>query len=91
MADERFCVICGTAFTPNKYRPNQNVCSSLECQYQRQLNNMKKWRDRNPNYFKYKESQKDNGGIKESLNVATTAGIILFNHRAQGTGMEETV
>src|SRR3989338_7758503 len=30
-------------------------------------------------------------GIKESLNVATTAGIILFNHRAQGTGMEETV
>ena len=55
MADERLCVICGTAFTPNKYRPNQNVCSSLECQYQRQLNNMKKWRDRNPNYFKYKE------------------------------------
>ncbi len=57
MADERFCRICGNPFLPNKYRPNQTICSSLECQYQRQLENMKKWRDRNPNYFKYKESQ----------------------------------
>ena len=40
---------------PNKYRPNQEICSSIECQYQRQLNNMKGWRENNPNYFKYKE------------------------------------
>ncbi|MDD5633712.1 MAG: hypothetical protein PHW46_00335 [Candidatus Omnitrophica bacterium] len=54
---EKFCSICGKPFLPNKYRPNQEVCSSLECQYQRQLLNMKSWRETNPNYFKYKESQ----------------------------------
>ena len=57
MAEERLCKVCGKPFLSNKYRPNQTVCSSLECQYQRQLENMKKWRGRNPNYFKYKESQ----------------------------------
>ncbi len=51
------CEICGKPFIPNKYRPNQQICSSLECQYQRQLDNMRKWRKSNPNYFKYKESQ----------------------------------
>ena len=54
---EKKCSICGKPFVPNKYRPNQKVCSSLECQYQRQLQNMKSWREKNPNYFKYKESQ----------------------------------
>ncbi len=54
---ERKCSMCGKPFIPNKYRPNQEVCSSLECQYQRQLSNMKRWRESNPNYFKYKESQ----------------------------------
>jgi len=54
---ERKCRICGKSFLPNKYRPNQEVCSSLECQYQRQLTNMKGWRNKNPNYFKYKETQ----------------------------------
>ena len=54
---ERKCMICGKSFLPNKYRPNQEVCSSLECQYQRQLVNMKGWRDKNPHYFKYKETQ----------------------------------
>lgn len=57
MAEERTCKMCGKSFIPNKYRSNQSVCSSLECQYQRQLENMRKWRTRNPNYFKYKESQ----------------------------------
>ena len=56
-SQERKCAICGKTFIANKYRPNQKVCSSLECQYQRQLENMKGWRQSNPNYFKYKESQ----------------------------------
>jgi hypothetical protein len=55
--EEKICSICGKSFIPNKYRPNQRICSSLECQYQRQLVNMKSWRNANPNYFKYKESQ----------------------------------
>ncbi len=54
---DRKCSICDKPFIPNKYRPNQEVCSSLECQYQRQLSNMKNWRTANPNYFKYRESQ----------------------------------
>lgn len=57
MPNEKTCKSCGKPFLANKYRPNQTICSSLECQYQRQLDNMKKWRVRNPNYFKYKESQ----------------------------------
>ena len=57
MPEEKFCKSCGKPFLPNKYRPNQTICSSLECQYQRQLDNMKTWRGRNPNYFKYKETQ----------------------------------
>jgi hypothetical protein len=57
MAEDKICRICGTSFVPNKYRPNQDVCSNIECQYQRQLDNMKKWREGNPNYFKYKEAQ----------------------------------
>ena len=57
MAEEKTCSICGNPFTPNKYRPKQDVCSRGECQYQRQLQNMTVWRKRNPNYFKYKEVQ----------------------------------
>jgi hypothetical protein len=55
MDTEKKCKACGRPFMPNKYRPNQEICSSIECQYQRQLNNMKRWRETNPNYFKYKE------------------------------------
>lgn len=55
MTEGRMCSICKKWFVPNKYRPNQQICSSLECQYKRQLDNMKKWRDRNPHYFKYRE------------------------------------
>jgi len=51
------CEICHKYFLPNKYHPNQKICSSLECQYQRQLNNMKKWRNRNPKYFRYREAR----------------------------------
>jgi len=57
MTTEKKCIICGAPFTPNKYRPNQEICSNIECQYRRQLNNMKTWRQKNPNYFKYKEAQ----------------------------------
>ena len=55
MAEGRICPICKKWFLPNKYRPNQEICSNLECQYKRQLENMKSWRDKNPHYFKYKE------------------------------------
>lgn len=54
---EKICKICGNNFMPNKYRPNQEVCSSVECQYQRQLQNMAEWRKRNPDYFRYKETR----------------------------------
>ena len=55
MRTEKKCQFCNRPFIPNKYRHNQEICSSIECQYQRQLSNMKKWRQKNPNYFKYKE------------------------------------
>ena len=55
MVEGRMCIYCKKWFIPNKYRPNQKVCSNLECQYKRQLENMKRWRDQNPNYFKYRE------------------------------------
>jgi len=57
MAEEKLCKYCNKPFISNKYRPNQEVCSNVECQYQRQLKNMATWRTQNPNYFKYKEAQ----------------------------------
>lgn len=59
MDEERKCIICGNVFRANKYRPNQKVCSNVECQYKRQLDNMAIWRSRNPNYFQYKEANDD--------------------------------
>ena len=47
------CKICGQDFIPSRYRrTKQEVCSQESCQYQRQLNNMKRWRMENPDYFK---------------------------------------
>ncbi|PIU41410.1 MAG: hypothetical protein COS99_05605 [Candidatus Omnitrophica bacterium CG07_land_8_20_14_0_80_42_15] len=57
MITGKICSVCGKEFIPNKYRPNQTVCSSLECQYKRQLDNMKEWRGRNTDYFKCRESK----------------------------------
>lgn len=46
------CKICQKDFEPNKYHPNQACCPSLQCQKERQLQNEKEWRARNPDYFK---------------------------------------
>jgi len=46
------CVICQREFNPNKYRPSQKVCSDLACQKARQLQNVRDWRIKNPDYFK---------------------------------------
>lgn len=46
------CKICQIEFVPSKYRPNQQVCSKAECQKARQIQNLKDWRLRNPDYFK---------------------------------------
>jgi len=51
------CRICQKEFEPNKYRPNQKVCSRLECQKKRQIQNGKEWRARNPDYFKYLDQE----------------------------------
>ena len=55
--ETRLCLFCNTAFTPNKYSPRQKVCAAAECQKKRQLDSMKVWRKKNPNYFKYDESK----------------------------------
>lgn len=49
----KFCSICGRQFVPNKYRPSQNVCNDLNCQRERQRQNIRAWRLKNPDYFKY--------------------------------------
>ena len=46
------CRICQNEFQPNKYRPQQQVCSKLECQKARQIQNLRDWRLKNPAYFK---------------------------------------
>src|SRR3989338_2718492 len=51
------CLYCNTPFAPNKYSPRQKVCSNVECQKKRQLESMRSWRKKNPNYFKYDESK----------------------------------
>lgn len=51
------CKICRQEFNPSKYRPQQQVCSRLECQKKRQIHNEKEWRTRNPDYFKYLDQE----------------------------------
>ena len=55
--NSRVCVYCGVSFDPNKYSPRQKVCSDPACQKKRQLDSMKLWREKYPNYFKYDESK----------------------------------
>lgn len=55
--ETRNCIFCQTPFTPNKYSPRQKVCSNTACQKKRQLDSMKEWRSRHPDYFKYDESK----------------------------------
>jgi hypothetical protein len=53
MPEQKQCIICGRSFIPNKYRKNsQRVCKSPGCQHRRQLDNLRDWRQNNPNYFK---------------------------------------
>lgn len=55
--ESRVCVRCNRPFLPNKYSPRQTVCSDPACQKKRQLESMRRWREHNPNYFKYDESK----------------------------------
>ena len=48
------CKICKEEFSSDKYHPYQEVCSHPQCQHQRQIDNQRKWRSKNPTYFKYK-------------------------------------
>ena len=57
MENPRLCVYCSQSFVPNKYSPRQSVCSDAVCQKKRQLESMRLWREKNPNYFKYDESK----------------------------------
>lgn len=51
---EMRCRICNQEFIPAKYHPHQQVCSKLECQHRRQLQNQRDWRIRNPGYFRHR-------------------------------------
>ena len=55
--ETRVCLYCKNPFAANKYSPRQKVCGSPACQKARQLESMRLWRQRNPNYFKYDESK----------------------------------
>jgi hypothetical protein len=46
------CKICQKEFIPNKYHSNQQVCPQPECQKMRQIQNIREWRKKNPDYFK---------------------------------------
>jgi len=51
------CRYCGRPFEKNKYSPRQRVCSHPECQHTRQIDSMREWRKKHPNYFRYDESK----------------------------------
>jgi len=48
----KLCRICQKEFIPDKYHAQQQVCSRPECQKQRQIQNQREWRIKNPEYFK---------------------------------------
>ena len=51
------CLICSKEFAVDKYHPYQKVCSDPECQKTRQIAKQRKWRKKNPSYFKYKDKK----------------------------------
>jgi hypothetical protein len=53
----RICPNCHKSFVPDKYHPNQQFCSSPQCQHRRQILNQRNWRLKNPNYFKYRDQK----------------------------------
>jgi len=53
----KICKICNEEFIPDKFHPYQEVCSKPQCQKVRQLENQKRWRLKNPDYFKYKSKK----------------------------------
>ena len=52
MEKTRICPICNRTFGPSKYRKDQVVCSRAPCQKIRQRENLARWREKNPGYFK---------------------------------------
>ncbi len=46
------CKICQKEFIPNKYHARQEVCTLAQCQRERQIQNEREWRLKNPDYFK---------------------------------------
>ena len=59
MPEAKKCSICGKHFTPGIRHPEQTACPSPECQHKRQLENMKKWREK-------KAASSDSGPWKAS-------------------------
>jgi len=49
----KYCKICGRQFVPNKHKPSQGACNDERCQRERQRQNVREWRQKNPDYFKY--------------------------------------
>lgn len=54
----RQCKICYKEFLTNKYQHRQEVCNSKRCQHIRQVENMKAWRIKNPDYWKAEKNVK---------------------------------
>ena len=52
-----YCKICNKEFKPNKYHPNQRVCPDSVCQHKRQIQNIRQWRAKNPEYFKCRDQE----------------------------------
>jgi len=59
MPEGKKCSICGKLFTPGIHRPDQYVCLSPKCQKERQLKNMREWREK-------KASSQESDAWKES-------------------------
>jgi len=46
------CLSCGKLFKPDKMHPYQKICFNKECRILQRSINLRKWRIRNPDYFK---------------------------------------
>jgi len=60
LPEKRICKICKAEFDPDKHnRSHQKTCGSEECKRINKKKYNKKWRKKNPDYFKLKDDSKE--------------------------------
>jgi len=59
MSIKKTCMVCGQSFSPDNRHPYQKVCFNKKCRISQRTLLLKRWRIRNPDYFKNRQDNLD--------------------------------